>query len=85
MYPMKLQRKKNLMAIKEILNLSEENFLKTIYEENISACGYIPIAVTINACKNFGASKAELVEYQTSGDIIKDYYSVVGYGGIVIY
>jgi len=83
--PHEVAKKKDLMAIREILKLSEEDFLKVIYEEKISACGYIPIAVTINTCKNLGASKAELVEYQTSGDIIKDYSSVVGYGGIIIY
>jgi AmmeMemoRadiSam system protein B len=27
----------------------------------------------------------ELVDYKTSGDIIGDYSSVVGYAGIVIY
>ncbi|PMP65734.1 MAG: AmmeMemoRadiSam system protein B [Thermodesulfobacterium geofontis] len=83
--PHEVAKEKDMMAIKEILKLSEESFLKVIFEERVSACGYIPIAVTINACKNLGANKAELIDYMTSGDVIKDYSSVVGYAGIIIY
>lgn len=83
--PHEVAKEKDMKAIKEILKLSEESFLNVIFEEKVSACGYIPIAVTINACKNLSANKAELVEYMTSGDVIKDYSSVVGYAGIVIY
>jgi len=31
-----------------------------------------------------GATKAELVKYQTSGDASGDYRSVVGYAGIIV-
>ncbi len=83
--PHEVAKEKDMRAIKEILRLSEESFLEIVYKERLSVCGYNPIAVTINACKNLGAKQAELIEYMTSGDVIKDYSSVVGYAGIVIY
>jgi len=83
--PHEVAKEKDMLAIKEILKLSEKSFLEIVFRERISVCGYNPIAVTINACKNLGAEKAELIDYMTSGDVIKDYSSVVGYGGIVIY
>lgn len=83
--PHEIAKEKDMQAIKEILKLSEEGFITLVSKERLSVCGYNPIAVTINACKNLGAEKAELIEYMTSGDVIKDYYSVVGYAGIVIY
>lgn len=83
--PHKIAKEKDMKAINKILELSVEDFLEEVFREKISICGYNPIAVTINACKNLSAQKAELVEYLTSGDIIKDYSSVVGYAGILIY
>jgi AmmeMemoRadiSam system protein B len=39
----------------------------------------------ISAAKALGAKNAELVKYQTSGDVTGDMDSVVGYAGIIIY
>jgi AmmeMemoRadiSam system protein B len=36
------------------------------------------------AAKELGARTAELVKYQTSGDITGDYSSVVGYAGVIV-
>ncbi len=83
--PHEVAKEKDMLAIREILNLSEERLLKIVFQEKISMCGVIPVAVTIVACKKIGATKAQLIEYMTSGDIIKDYSSVVGYGGIIFY
>jgi len=47
-------------------------------------CGYGPTASLIAACKALGATQAELVLHQTSGDVTGDYRSVVGYAGILI-
>jgi len=47
-------------------------------------CGYAPTVTLISAAKELGAKTAELVRYQTSGDITGDYSSVVGYAGIII-
>lgn len=74
---------KDEKAIRHILNLDEKKFLQTVYDLDISICGYGPIATCIAAVKKLGATKAELLKYATSGDITGDDSSVVAYAGIV--
>ena len=38
----------------------------------------------VDAAKDLGADKAELVKYQTSGDVSGDFNAVVGYAGIIV-
>lgn len=83
--PHSVAKKKDQLAIKEILELSEENLLKVVSKERISMCGVVPVAVTLVACKELSAKNVLLVDYKTSGDITGDYSAVVGYGGIIIY
>jgi len=83
--PAHVAERKDNFAIKEILALSEEGLIRTVIKEKISMCGVIPVSVLLVACKELGARTAELVEYRTSGDVNKDYSSVVGYGGLIIY
>ena len=47
-------------------------------------CAYGPAVCLISAAKELGATGAELVKYQTSGDTTGDYSAVVGYAGIII-
>ena len=82
--PQELAQKKDNQAIEAILDLDEDELLKRVEELNISMCGCAPVASLISAAKELGAKGAELVRYQTSGDITGDYTSVVGYAGIVI-
>ncbi len=80
------QRKDNL-AIGAILDFDADRLLKLLAELWIpehSMCGFAPAVVLITAAKKLGASGAELVKYQTSGDATGDYASVVGYAGIII-
>ncbi len=77
------QRKDN-QAIEAILDLDADELLKRVDELNISMCGYAPVVSLISAAKELGATGAELVRYQTSGDTTGDYTSVVGYAGIII-
>ena len=82
--PQESAQRKDTQAIEAILELNEDELLKRIDELNISMCGYAPAVSLIVAAKELGASGAELVKYQTSGDIMGDYSSVVGYAGIII-
>jgi len=82
--PQESARRKDTQAIEAILDLDEDELLKRVDELNISMCGYAPAVSLIVAAKELGASGAELVKYQTSGDIMGDYSSVVGYAGIII-
>jgi len=77
------QRKDN-KAIEAILDLNEDELLKRVDKLDISMCGYAPAVSLISAAKELGATGAELIKYQTSGDTTGDYTSVVGYAGIII-
>jgi len=75
---------KDNQAIAAILELNEDELLKRVQELDISMCGYAPAVSLISAAKELGATGAELVKYQTSGDTSGDYTAVVGYAGIII-
>ncbi len=76
--------RKDTQAIEAILDLNEDELLKRVQELDISMCGYAPAVSLISAAKELGATGAELVRYQTSGDTTGDYASVVGYAGVII-
>jgi len=69
--------------IEPILKLDVDRFYDVLQKRNVSACGYGAIASTMIACKDLGATKGELLKYATSGDIMGDTSSVVGYGSII--
>jgi len=77
-------RRKDTEAINAIVELNEDELMRRIRELNISMCGYAPTVALISAAKELGAKRAELVRYQTSGDVTGDYSAVVGYAGIII-
>ncbi|MFB0559116.1 MAG: MEMO1 family protein [Dehalococcoidales bacterium] len=77
-------QRKDSQAIEAILDLNGDELFKRVDTLNISMCGYAPTISLISAAKELGATGAELVRYQTSGDITGDYSSVVGYAGIII-
>jgi hypothetical protein len=58
-------------------------FYRRREERNITACGFGPIAATMAAAGEYGAGKASLLKYATSGDVTGDRSQVVGYAAIV--
>jgi len=82
--PQESAQRKDMKAIEAILDLNEDELLRRIDELDISMCGYAPTVSLISAAKELGATGAELVRYQTSGDTSGDYTRVVGYAGIII-
>jgi len=82
--PEESAQEKDNQAIEAILDLNEDELLRRVEEFNISMCGYAPAVSLIAAAKELGATGAELVRYQTSGDVTGDYSAVVGYAGIII-
>jgi len=83
--PERIAQEKDHRAIESILKLDEDQLWDTVRKLDISMCGVSPAICMLVASKELGASQAELVKYQTSGDITGDYDSVVGYAGIIIY
>ena len=76
---------KDSLAIEEIRRLDAHGLYNVVSHENISMCGYQPTTSTIVASKDLGATRAELVKYQTSGEVTKNFKEVVGYAGIRIF
>ncbi len=82
--PQKYAKEKDTQAIEAMLNLDEDELTRRYEELDISMCAHGPAVSLISAAKELGATRAELVKYQTSGDVTGDYSSVVGYAGIII-
>jgi len=78
-------KKKDKMAIQEVLDLDAEGLLDVVEKNNITMCGYIPTAIMLICAKKMNAKKCELVKYTDSGDVTGDTAQVVGYAGIIIY
>lgn len=79
----KTARAQDMKAVEAMLQLDAAELLARVERLNISMCGYAPAAALIYAARELGACKAELVKYQTSGDVSGDNASVVGYAGII--
>jgi hypothetical protein len=79
-----LAERKDRMAIEAILDLDPERLHSTVLRERISMCGFHPTTTMLIAAKALGANQAEMVRYATSGDVTKDYASVVGYASLII-
>jgi len=73
--------RKDADAIKAIESLDAENFYETIEKENISVCGFGPIAVLMIIAKKLGC-KIVRITHSTSGDVTGDFDSVVGYAAL---
>lgn len=82
--PAAIARQKDKLAIHDILRLDGEALIQTVHTNDISMCGVGATATMLFACKALGAKNAELVMYQTSGDVTGDDRDVVGYAGVLI-
>jgi len=79
-------RKIDGFAIEALSKLDSEEFFRRIREEGVSACGYGPVTVMVEACRAlFGAKRGELLKYMTSGDISGDFDQVVGYAAVAVF
>ena len=79
-----ISNRKDQLAIDAILSLDPERLQRTVREHQISMCGIAPTTALLAALRELGGGSAELVRYQTSGDVSGDYDRVVGYCGIII-
>lgn len=79
-----VSNRKDRLAIDAILSLDPARLQETVREHGISMCGIAPTTALLAALREVGGGSAELVRYETSGDVSGDYARVVGYCGIVI-
>ena len=77
-------KKQDMLAIDKILEIEPEQLINTVHQNNITMCGYGPVAAMLTAAKNLGATKAELLKYGTSYEVYPG-DSCVGYGAIIVY
>lgn len=84
MEPQSTAEPKDRGVIDRILALDEEALQGWVRDRRVSMCGYGPVSATLVASKALGATKAELLAYSTSGDVIGDRSAVVGYTSIKI-
>jgi len=76
--------KKDMTAVRKVLDLDPAGLVETVASEGISMCGFQPTAAALVASLGLGAVKAELIRYATSGEASGNYAQVVGYAGIRI-
>lgn len=82
--PQEVAERKDRMAINKILEIDPYGLYTTVQRNRISMCGVIPSTVLLSSCKHLGARKGKLIKYASSGEVSKDYSSVVGYAGILL-
>ena len=80
----KYAEKQDKLAIDKILEMNPEGLISTVYENNITMCGYGPVASMLVASKILGAKKSELLKYGTSYEVHPS-SSCVGYGAFAVY
>jgi AmmeMemoRadiSam system protein B len=76
-------RRKDHLAIEQILNLDPRGLFDVCRKEKISMCGLGPAVAMLTALQVIDANHAELVKYATSADVSGDSSAVVGYGGLL--
>lgn len=80
----KFAEKQDMIAINEILDFNPEGLIDTVYKNNITMCGYGPVATMLTATKSLGAKNVELLKYGTSYEVHPG-SSCVGYGALAVY
>ena len=75
--------KKDFAVLKAIENLDVKELYSIIEKQDVSACGYGPIATLMTLSKALGVKNAVVLSHITSGDIIEEFSSVVGYSAVV--
>ncbi len=76
--------KQDKLAIDRILVVDPAGLHQVVIEKNISMCGFAPATAVLIACRDLGATASRLICYTNSGEVSRDFGSVVGYAGIAI-
>lgn len=77
-------RRLDELALNGAASLDPAAFYATVRNNAISMCGVLPMTVGLAAATEMGATRAELIAYATSGDVLGDRESVVGYAGLIV-
>jgi AmmeMemoRadiSam system protein B len=81
--PEEITHVKDRRAIDRMLALNPRGLHDTVRREGITMCGCGPAVAALTAALDLGATRAELVRYSTSADVLGDRDDVVGYAGML--
>ncbi|MBZ0137545.1 MAG: AmmeMemoRadiSam system protein B [Planctomycetes bacterium] len=70
---------KDQLALDKLAAYDGEGMLEVCIARDISMCGVHATSLMLETCKSLGASKVELLEHTTSGQVSGDMHQVVGY------
>lgn len=77
-------KEKDQYALQAVLAVDPDELARRVKERKISMCGVAPTVAMLSYARRMGATRGELLRYQTSGDASGEYASVVGYAGVLI-
>jgi len=77
-------KEKDFLVIDKILERDPRGLYDVVKSQKISMCGFQATTAALVSAIESGAKEAELIKYQTSGDVTEDYNNVVGYVGMRI-
>jgi len=72
------------LALDALQTLDGECLHRTVEDQHVTMCGYIPSTAVLFATRALGGSQAKVVRYATSADVSGDVNRVVGYAGVVL-
>jgi hypothetical protein len=76
--------KQDKLAIDQILKMNPKGLIDTVHKNNITMCGYGPVAAMLTTTSILGAKQVELLKYGTSYEVHPG-SSCVGYGALIVY
>ncbi len=83
-YPAEIAARMDLEMLRQVESLSPEGLYRAEEDGRGYACGLAPVAATVWAALALGANRAQVLRYANSGDVTRDFSSVVGYGAAVL-
>ncbi len=83
-YEQKIANKLDEKMLKRFESFNPESIFEAEQTGKGFACGRAAVSTTLWATQKLGANKIQRLRYATSGDVTKDFSSVVGYGAAVI-
>lgn len=77
-------RRVDHIALEPLLDFDPGGLYRTVRDNDISMCGFIPATAMLAYARSANAQRPELVGYATSGDAFGDRERVVGYAGVIV-
>jgi MEMO1 family protein len=75
-------KEKDSALLDRVVKMDFEGFYSTLERLQVTACGFGAIATVMEAARNLGLARGELLKYATSGDTTGENLQVVGYGAL---